>query len=134
MKKMLQVLALVAGAGVAVAVLAAGPSFGQVIDGLDSVKNTKLAIKTNWEEFKGREVAWGGTVVDVDGSSKKVIILVADKSRPLYKGYNIVVATYDVAKAAKLKRGQTVRFKGILDDFDTKKAGAVLEVIEAQIL
>jgi hypothetical protein len=134
MKKLLQIVAFVTAAGAAAAVLAAGPSFGQVIDGLDPAKNTKLAIKTNWEEFKGREVAWGGVVVEVEGDSKKVKILVADRSRPLYKGYNIEVTTFDVAKAAKLKRGQAVRFKGILDDFDTKKAGAVLEVIEAQIL
>jgi len=134
MKKLFQVFAFVLSAGAAATVLAAGPTFTQVIDGLDPVQNTKLAMKTNWEEFKGREVAWSGTVVDVEGSSSKVKILVAEKARPLYKGYNITVITFDVAKAAKLKRGQTVRFKGILNNYDSKKGGAVLEVIEAQLM
>lgn len=119
---------------VATAVMAANVTFGQVVDGVDSRKNTKLASKQYWKSVEGQEVSWTGEVVDVDGGSKKAKLYVADKSRPLYKGYNIVVITLDVAKAAALKKGQTVRFRGLLDDYDQKDQGAVVEVVEASIL
>jgi hypothetical protein len=126
---MLAAIALATGA-----VMAANVSFGQVVDGVDPRKNTKLASKEFWKSVKGQEVSWSGEVIDIDGSSKKAKLYVADKSRPLYKGYNIVVVTLDVAKAASLKKGQTVRFKGLLDDYDQKDQGAIVEVTEASIL
>ena len=125
---------LVATLLAATAVMAANVSFGQVVDGVDPRKNTKLASKEFWKSVKGQEVSWSGEVIDIDGSSKKAKLYVADKSRPLYKGYNIVVVTLDVAKAASLKKGQTVRFRGLLDDYDQKDQGAVVEVVEASIL
>lgn len=115
-------------------VTAAPIVFGQVVDGLDGQKNTKLHVEEYWKSIKGQEVTWSGEVTDVDGGSSKARVFVADKSRPLYKGYNIIVTTFDVAKAANLKKGQRVRFKGILDDYDSKKPGAVVKLKEAQIL
>jgi hypothetical protein len=58
---------------------------------------------------------------------------VADKSRPLYKGYNITLIT-QMDQAASLKRGQAIRFKGLLHDYDSKDSGAVVNLREAQIL
>lgn len=109
-------------------------SFGQLIDNLDSRKNTKLHTKEYWKSVKGQEVTWRGEVVDVDGGSSQAKLYVADKSRPLYKGYNVIVITGDVAKALTIKKGQKVRFKGTLDDYDQKDAGAVVEIKEAIIL
>ena len=110
-------------------VMAAGPSFGQVVDGVDANKNTKLAAKENWKKWKGQEVSWGGVVHNVDTKGKnEAVVYVADKSRPLYKGYNIKVITSDLDKAASFKKGQSIHFKGTLDDFDTKDAGAVVEL------
>lgn len=115
-------------------VLAAGPAFGNVVDGVDGHKNTKLATKENWKKFKGQEVNWSGVVHDVDSKgSKEAKIYIADKSRPLYKGYNIELITHEIDKAATLKRGQTIRFKGIIDSFDSKDPGAVIELKEGQL-
>ncbi len=113
--------------------LAAGLAFGQVVDGVDGNKNTKLAAKENWKKWKGQEVSWAGTVYEVDSKGDKAKVYVADKSRPLYKGYNITLIT-PTDKAASLKKGQTVRFKGMLDDYDTKKSGAVIDLKEVQLL
>lgn len=107
----------------------AAPAFGQVVDGVDGNKNTKLAAKENWKKFKGQEVSWSGVVLNVDTKGKdKIVVYVADKSRPLYKGYNIKVYSSDIGKAANFKKGQTIRFKGIIDDFDSKNPGAVIEL------
>mgnify|MGYP000220994842 CR=1 FL=1 len=133
MKKMIQatvcaVVLFMAGIPAAFA----APTFGQVVDGVDGVKNTKLAAKENWKKFKGQEVSWSGTVYNVDTKGKdKIVVYVADKSRPLYKGYNIKVYSSDIAKAANFKKGQTIRFKGIVDDFDSKEPGAVIELKES---
>jgi hypothetical protein len=114
--------------------LAAGPSLGQVVDGVDGRKNTKLATKENWKKFKGQEVSWSGVVHDVDSKgSDEAKIYVADKSRPLYKGYNITLITREIGKASNLKRGQTIRFKGTIDGFDSKDSGAVIELKEVHL-
>lgn len=108
---------------------AAGPSFAEVVDGVDGSKNTKLAAKENWKKFKGQEVSWSGVIHQVDSKgSKEAKVYVADKSRPLYKGYNIELITSDIEKAAGFKKGQTIRFKGFIDDFDSKDPGAVVEL------
>ncbi len=110
------------------------PSFAQIVDHLDGNKNTKLHVQEYWKGIKGQEVTWTGEVYDVQGGSSKAKVYVADKSRPLHKGYNIVVITHDISKAANLKKGQRFRFKGILEDYDSKNPGAVIELKEAQIL
>lgn len=136
-KKIFSALAMLVGSvavTVALAATAAPTSFGQLIDNLDPRKNTKLHAQEYWKSVKGQEVTWSGEVYDVSGGSSKAKIYVADKARPLYKGYNIIVITGDVSKAATIKKGQKLRFKGMLDDYDQKDAGAVVEVKEAIIL
>jgi hypothetical protein len=114
-------------------VSAAPPTFVQVVDGVDGGKNTKLAAKENWKKFKGQEVSWSGVVHQVDTKgSKEAVVYVADKSRPLYKGYNIKLITSELEKAASFKKGQTIRFKGYIDDFDSKDPGAVVELKSVQ--
>ncbi len=108
--------------------------FAELFDHVDLRKNTKLHAQEFWKSVKDTEVTWSGEVVDVEGGSSKVKIRAADKSRPTYKGYNIVIITHDVSKAADLKKGQRFRFKGILTGYDSKDAAAVIEVKEAQIL
>lgn len=106
----------------------AGPSFGTVVDNLDPRKNTKLHAREYCKSVKGEQVSWSGVVHDVRGGKSRAKVYVADKSRPLYSGYNIVVTTNDLDKAASLKRGQAVRFTGTLDDCNLKSAGAVIGV------
>lgn len=133
MKKAVAAGLLAVWAVVTVPVFAAGLSFGQVVDSVEEGKNTKLAAKENWNKVKGTEVSWSGTVHDVKGGSSRARIYVADRSRPVYKGYNIAVVTTDVAKAATLKKGMKIRFTGRLDDFRTKRGGAIIEVDDARI-
>jgi hypothetical protein len=110
-------------------------SFTSVIDNLDLRKNTKLHVREYWKSIQHQQVTWSGEAYDVQGGAKsRVKLFVADKSRPLYKGYNIVVTSHDVEKAANIKKGQRVRFSGTLTDYNARRAGAVLEVNDAQLL
>ena len=109
-------------------------SFAEVVDNMDPRKQTKLQAKEYWQKVKNTEVTWSGVVYDVKGGSSKAKVYVADKSRPLHSGYNIAVVTHDIEKAANLKKGQSLRFKGNLDDFRNKSAGGIVTVVNAQIL
>lgn len=117
------------------AAAAANLSFATVIDNLDLRNNTKLHAREYWKSIQDQQVTWAGEAYDVQGGARsRVKIYVADKSRPLYKGYNIVVNTNDVEKAANIKKGQRVKFTGALRDFSSKRAGAVIEISDAQLL
>jgi len=126
------VLATLLLAGLPVTALALG--FGELVDQMDLRKQTRLHVKEYWQKVKGRDVTWSGNVVDVKGGSSRAKIYVADRSRPVHSGYNIVVVTHDIQKAANLKKGQSLRFKGNLDDFRNKSAGGIVTVANGQIL
>jgi len=109
-------------------------SFGTVVDNLDLRKNTKLHVREYWRSIQDQQVSWSGEAYDVQGGARShVKLYLADKSRPLYKGYNIVVTTNDVDKAANIKKGQRVRFTGTLHEFNAKRAGAVIEIVDATL-
>jgi isopentenyl phosphate kinase len=118
----------------AVAMAADLMSFTSVVDNLDLRKNTKLHVREYWKSIQNQQVSWSGEVIDVQGGAKsRVKLLVADKSRPLYKGYNLVITSYDVEKAANIRKGQKVRFTGTLSGYNAKHAGAVIEIADAQL-
>jgi hypothetical protein len=101
-------------------------SFSEVADNLNASKKTALYIKTYWQEITGQEVYWIGKVADVKGGKGKADVFVADNGKPLYKGYNIVLETFDMERAGKLEIGQTIKFKGILSDYKAKKGNPVI--------
>ena len=125
------ILSLLLFTSLPLTVLALG--FGEIVDHMDSRKQTKMYTKEYWQKVKGTEVTWSGVVHDVKGGSSKAKVYVADKSRPLHSGYNIVVVTHDIEKAAKLRKGQSLRFKGNLDDFRNKTAGGIVTIANAQL-
>lgn len=111
-----------------------GESFQKVYDNLDLRKSTKLHVKEYWKEMEGKEVSWSGIVHDVQGGRGKARVLVANKTRPLLKGFNVILIVYDIEKAAKLKRGQAISFKGLLHDFKAgRHGGVVMTLNEAQL-
>lgn len=107
------------------AVPAAGLTFGAVVDQIKPDKMTKLELKETWKKLKGQEVTWSGKVVDVSDGKKSAKIYALDNSRKNYKGYNITLAVKDKDAAAKLKRGQTIRFKGTLHNFGSHGNGSI---------
>ncbi|HTP39907.1 MAG TPA: hypothetical protein VMI92_10075 [Steroidobacteraceae bacterium] len=108
-------------------------SFGSIVENLDVSKNTKLHAREYWKSIVNQSVSWSGEVYNVKASGSRVQLLVADRSQPLYKGYNIVVNTRDVANAANLRIGQRVRFTGNLHGFKAERSGAVIELADAQL-
>lgn len=116
------------------ALAAQSVTFTAVIDNLDLKKNTKLHASEYWKSVRDQSVTWSGETYDVQGGKRSVVkLFLADKSRPLYKGYNIIVTTTDVEKAAAIKKGQRVRFTGTLRDYNAKRSGAVIEVVDASL-
>ncbi|KPK49327.1 MAG: hypothetical protein AMS22_13840 [Thiotrichales bacterium SG8_50] len=106
------------------AVMAAGPTYASLVDQLNPNKNTKLQLKEIWKKYKGEEVTWSGTVVEVKGGRKSATIYLSDTSRKSYNKYNITVSVNDKERAAKLNRGQKIRVKGALYDFDHHSNGS----------
>ena len=101
-------------------------SFSEVADNLNLTKKTSLYVKTYWQEIMGQEVYWIGKVVDVKGGKGKADVYIADKDKSLYKGYNIVLETFDMEGAGKLEIGQTLKFKGLLSDYKGKQGHPVI--------
>jgi hypothetical protein len=122
--------ALVAGGSAA----AAAPDFGTVVDNLDRRKVTKMHAQQYCKDIRGTEVSWSGAVHDVKGGRRNVAKLyLANRSRPVYSGYNIVVVTSDTERAAAAKKGQTVKFRGQIDRCSLKDNGAIIEVDNATL-
>lgn len=115
---------------------AAGPSYASLVDQLNPQKNTKLQLKETWKKYKGEEVTWSGTVAEVKDGRHSAKIYVADKSRKLYKTYNITVSVKNKERASALKRGQQIRFKGALNNFDHRDDGrtTIISVKDAELL
>ncbi len=101
-------------------------SFSEVADNLNLTKKTSLYVKTYWQEIMGQEVYWIGKVVNVKGGKGKADVFIADKDRALYKGYNIVLETFDMEGAGKLEIGQTLKFKGLLSNYKGKQGHPVI--------
>ena len=109
-------------------------SFTDVVDNLDLTKHTSLAVKNYWKDIKGAEVTWKGTVQNVKGGKGKAQILVANKERKTYKGYNIVLVTYNLEAAAKLEPGQPINFTGILYDYKGRKGNPIIIYLNEAVL
>ena len=120
-------------AGLLAGVAHAGPSFGTVVDHLDLRENTKLHSQEYFKGVKGQSVTWSGEVVDVKGGRNRARIFVADRSRQLFRGYNITLVTHDLGRAAKIRKGQHLRFTGRLHSYNAKSGGAVVDLADVDL-
>lgn len=123
-------LAAVLAGGIAAA---ASYEFGTVIDNLDRRKVTKLHAQEYCKDARGADVSWSGKVYDVKGGRRSAKIYVANASRPIYRGYNIVAVTTDLDRAANVHKGQSVRVRGQIGRCTLKDNGAIVEVENATI-
>ena len=92
----------------------AGPTMADIIKAIDPNGNTELAVKDFWNRTKGTKVNWEGVVLEVEGGRSKAEILFACYEFQTYRGYNVVVSTFDQSGAAKLKKGSKASFTGVL--------------------
>ncbi len=103
-----------------------GPGFMEVVGHMDLTKNTSLHTDTYWNSMLGTTVSWNGIVKDVKGGRGKAVVYVANKSKRLYKGYNIVLTTFDKEGASKLGLNKTVKFSGQLTKCKNKKGRPII--------
>ena len=123
--KQLFALVLLFATSLLPAAQAAGIGYGALVDQLNPDQKTTLQLKETWKQYKGQEVTWAGTVVEVKDGKHGAKVYILDRARKNYKGYNVVMATHDKERAARLKRGQQIRFKGVLYDFDPHNNGSI---------
>ena len=109
-------------------------SFIDVVDNLDLTKHTSLAVKNYWKQIKGAEVTWKGRVQNVKGGRGKAQILVANKARRTYKGYNIVLVTYNLDAAAEIKLNQEITFTGLIYNYKGRKGNPIIVYLDEVVI
>ena len=108
--------------------------FEEFVGNIDPQKNTSLHIEHFWTHNKGRSFTWEAKVVDVKGSRGKAEIRAACENAPLYKGFNLILVTYQKAAAAELKIGQGIKFKGNVYNYRNHGGTFILYVNNVQLL
>lgn len=111
--------------------------FIEVTDNVDlnNERNTSLSIETSWSDLKGKEVTWSAVVVDVRGGRGRAEIYAKKDGKPLYDGYNLVINTFDPAEAGRLRKGDTLVFKGLFENRKQRQGGPlILYIGNAEVL
>ena len=124
MKQTLSVLACVAAVLLMVTGCGKGSGDGNNVE-LDDVfanmnpaKNTKLHSTEYWKGVEGKDVKSSANVVGVQGRRNYAEILVLRRNDTPSNGkHNMVLLVPDIAKAAELKVGQSIRFTGTLSEY-----------------
>lgn len=108
--------------------------YEKVFDNLDSGKNTELHIREYWKSVEGQELRTSGEVLEVRGGRHGAEIQVVNRSRPTVRGANLTVLVPDVARAAKLKVGGKIHFKGVLRSYRGGRNNSVLIGLEEGVI
>ena len=101
-------------------------SFKEYAEHLMLTKNTSLHVKNFWSKTKGKTYTWKGKVLDVKGGRGKAEIHVANDESPLYKGFNLILVSYHIDKAAALKKGQEIKFKGQVYNYKGRRGNPII--------
>ena len=101
-------------------------SFKEFFEHLDLTKNTSLHVKHYWKKNRGKTFTWTGKVVNVKGKRGKAEICVANSEAPTYKGFNLILISYQIDNAAALKIGQEIKFKGQVYNYKGKHGKPII--------
>ncbi|MDZ4199959.1 MAG: hypothetical protein U1E27_11840 [Kiritimatiellia bacterium] len=106
----------------------------QLVDDLNSARQTELYVQEHWKEKAGTEITWRGKVVDVQSERGQAKVLVAKAEKPRYNGYNVILYATDRQQAGQLKKGEQIRFKGTLQKYSDKRGLVVIQVGSGELL
>lgn len=109
-------------------------TFETIVDNLDPAKNTELHYKEYWKSVDRQELASAGIVVTVKEVRNGAEITVANRSRPTTDGINMTLKVTDIPRAAKLKVGEAIKFKGLLRDYRNRHANEVVLFLEEVVV
>lgn len=98
----------------------------EFVSHLDLTKNTTLHVEHFWEHHKGKSYTWTAKVVDVKGGRGKAEIHAADDTVKLYKGFNLILVTFQRTDAAALKVGQQIRFRGQVYNYKGRRGNPII--------
>ena len=113
----------------------ANVSYAKLVDDLNPTNKTKAELQRIWKEHQGNEVTWSAILVEAKEGKNYTKLYLVDKSRKSHDGVNILVEAQNKDRAAALKKGQTVRFKGKLDKYNNKSSGSTIITVEkAEVL
>jgi hypothetical protein len=102
-------------------------NYAEFVDNMDPMKHTDLHVKNYWQKMRGKEVTWSGDVVEAQTKrGHRAQVLIADKTKPRYRGYNIVLITPDVDAAASFNKGESVKFKGVIHDYRGRRGNPLI--------
>ena len=112
-----------------------GYTFSELCENLTLTTQTSLYVKTYWTKVQGEQVTWTGIVKNVKGGRGKAVIYVANKAKPTYRGYNIILTTFDMERAGTLGIGQRINFRGTVSNYKGRKGSPVIIYLnEVEIL
>ena len=105
----------------------ASMTFKEFAENLMLTKNTSLHIKHFWaNSARGKSFTWTGKVLTAKGGRGKAELQIANANAPLHKGFNIILVTHQLDKAAKLKVSQEIKFKGIVYNYKGSGKAAIV--------
>jgi len=109
--------------------------FSELCENLSLSTKTALFVKNYWAKVKGELVTWTGIVKNVKGGRGKAVIYAANRAKPTYRGYNMVLTTFDMEGAGNLEIGKRINFRGILYNYKGRKGSPVIVYLnEVEIL
>lgn len=109
-------------------------TFQDFVNNINLKKNTSLHVENFWTINKGKSFTWTAKVVNVKGSRGKAEIQAANEKSPLYKGFNLILVTYQKADAANLKIGEQIKFKGTVYNYRNRSGAIIVYVNNVQLL
>ncbi len=106
--------------------LAGSLTFKEVTSQLDLQKKTSLHVKSYWNKVRGETVTWSAKVHDVKGGRGKAQVFAVEPSGRKYKGFNLVLITFDMDAAADLQINDKIKFTGELYKYKGHRGSPVI--------
>lgn len=101
-------------------------AFATLIDHLSLDTRTEFYTQEYWRKVQNAEVTWQGRVVNVEGGRGRAEVYIRRDDGPTYRGYNIILLTFDTEKAGTLARNEDITFRGMLSKYRSRRGRPII--------